>query len=90
MREVTVNINKKLKVPSDWAMFTDEGNRWISQRMCGLVEDCNGEVTADDVYNVIYKEVKDNDPHSECGDTAVREVIFWFLRKNGVYKDTGE
>jgi hypothetical protein len=88
MREVKVNIEKTLKVPDEWAMFTDEGNRIVGQRMCGLVEECNGEVTAADVYRVLddkndlYKE-----PTTEAGDTDVREVIFWFLRENNVYKE---
>ena len=89
MREVTVTINKKLKMPSDWAMFTDEGNRILGQRMCGLVEECNGEVTAADVYRVLDdKNDLYKDPTKEAGDTAVREVIFWWLRKNNVYKET--
>lgn len=89
MRTVKVTIEKELVMPSSWAMFTDEGNEKLGQHMCGLVQDCNGEVTAEDVY----KRLEDiwNEPHlDECSDTAVREVIFWFLRENNVYKDTGE
>lgn len=87
MREVEVVIHKKLKVPEDWAMFTDEGNRAIRQRMCGLVEELNGEVSTADVYRVLDYELNKQEVTREAGDSAVREIIFKFLRDNNVYKE---
>ena len=87
MKEVEVVIHKKLKVPENWSMFTDEGNRILGQAMCDLVEEFNGEVTAADVYRLLDYHLNKQDITRESGDTAVREIIFKFLRDNNVYKE---
>jgi hypothetical protein len=81
---VTVSIQKELVLPRHWAMFTDEGNQIVQQRMCGLVQECNGEVTGEDVYRAI-EEIWNHPKAREAGDTEVREIIFAWLRQNNVY-----
>lgn len=86
MREVMVQIEKTLEVPDSFAMFSDEGNNYIGQRICGLVEECDGSVTYPDVYKML-DEIYDNTEYKECYDTEVRECIFGFLEDNNVYLD---
>jgi hypothetical protein len=83
--EVTVTIEKKLKVPNNWGMFTELGNQLVGQRMCGLVQECNGEVT-NDAYEKAAHELYSDPRTSESMDTVVREAIWAFLDDNNVNK----
>ena len=82
-----MNTTQVKRIPSDWGMFSGDGNRSLTAKAEGLIKKLEKAISPSQVDNALkaylrsYRRMSSTKTMSEASDTAVREGVWGFFLK---------